>query len=147
MSYKELESLIKSYKPVTPSLRHRIVLKGEKIGNRLSKIDNTIKFNKRKLIKGTVNKRGRNNLGRITCYTKGGGNKRKRRQIDHNRIVGEYSRAEVISIENNPYSTASIALLKIIKSNNSINLKEINAPKIPSYIYFKNLKTQQQITK
>lgn len=147
MSYKESESLIKSYKPITPSLRHRVVLKGEKIGERLSSIDNTIRFNKRKLIKGVVNKRGRNNLGRITCYTKGGGNKRKLRNIDHKRIIGEYSKAEVISIENNPYSTASIALLKIIKSNKQIDLKEIKAPKIPLYVSYKNLKTQNQIKK
>ena len=139
MSLKESENLIKSYKPTTPSLRHRIVLKGEKVVSRDSAIDNTSKYNKRKLIKGTVNKRGRNNLGRITCYTKGGGNKRKRRTIDYNREIGEYSRSEVISIENNPYGTASIALLKIIKPENKENLKEINAPKLNSSILTKEM--------
>jgi large subunit ribosomal protein L2 len=101
------------YKPYTPSYRHRIVLKGEKITKRKSNRDQLILFNKRKLIKGVTNLRGRNNLGKITTFTKGGGNKRRIRLIDYNRAIGNYATSEVISIENNPFSTASLALLKI----------------------------------
>jgi ribosomal protein L2 len=82
---KKSNKLLINYKPVTPSRRHRIALKGEKNTPKISLLDPQIKFNKRKLIHGSPNIRGRNNQGRITTFTKGGGNQRRRRLIDHNR--------------------------------------------------------------
>lgn len=84
-------------KPVTPSQRHTVLL------------------NKTDLYKGkplksktvfTKNKAGRNNKGQITVYTKGGGHKKKYRQLDFERkkLTGV-----VEAIEYDPYRTSNIA--------------------------------------
>jgi large subunit ribosomal protein L2 len=93
---------LKKYKPVTPSQRGLVLV------------------DKKSLWKGrpekslTVGKRrtgGRNNLGRITSWHKGGGNKRLYRIIDFKRNrFEEY--AEIVRIEYDPNRTAFIALIK-----------------------------------
>jgi large subunit ribosomal protein L2 len=64
--------MLKKYKPVTPSLRHRLILNSLKF----SLTDRGPGFNKRNLIKGFKKTSGRNNQGRITSFRKGGGHKR-----------------------------------------------------------------------
>ncbi|NGX63086.1 MAG: 50S ribosomal protein L2 [Candidatus Anoxychlamydiales bacterium] len=56
---------------------------------------------------------GRNNLGRITCRHRGGGHKRKLRQIDFRREKIDVN-AKVASIEYDPNRTAHIALLHYV---------------------------------
>lgn len=62
------------------------------------------------LTKGKKSTGGRNNLGRITTRFRGGGNKRRLREIDFKREK-EGIPAKVASIEYDPNRTANIALL------------------------------------
>lgn len=59
-------------------------------------------------IKGLKNTSGRNNLGRITSYHKGGGHKQKYRKIDFKR---EITSGIVMKIEYDPNRTANIAAI------------------------------------
>jgi large subunit ribosomal protein L2 len=89
---------LKKIKPVTPSYRNLIQINNK----HLSKTP----ILKSKII-GLKNKAGRNNIGKITSYKKGGGHKRKYRKIDFFRtqeVVGI-----VTSIEYDPNRTANIA--------------------------------------
>lgn len=92
---------IKTFKPVTPSLRQRIVIRSTGLYK-----GNSEKY----LSKGTCSTGGRNNLGRITVYHRGGAHKRKYRIIDFKRDVGAYSSATVLRIEYDPNRSANIAL-------------------------------------
>lgn len=88
--------LLEKKRPVTSSLRHLIVLKKKLFkGKPLKKKTFFLK-----------NKAGRNNTGKITIYTKGGGHKKKYRSINfrNERISGV-----VESIEYDPFRTANIA--------------------------------------
>lgn len=58
-------------------------------------------------IKGMINLAGRNNTGRITVYHKGGGHKRRYREINFNRIKN--SVGIICSIEYDPNRNANIA--------------------------------------
>lgn len=93
---------IKRYQARTPSLRQRIVIREEYLEK------------KEKPYKGlTTGKRstgGRNNLGRITSYYRGGGHKRLYRKIDTEREIGKYSRLIVKRLEYDPNRSANIAL-------------------------------------
>jgi large subunit ribosomal protein L2 len=71
----------------------------------------TIKFK----IKGLKNTSGRNNLGRITSYHKGGGHKQKYRKIDFNRV---HEIGIIMKIEYDPNRTAHIAAVFNYLSNN-----------------------------
>lgn len=92
---------IKIYKPKTP-------------GRRKSSVDNfsdlTKKKPAKKLAKGLSKKAGRNNQGRITVRHRGGGAKRKYRQIDFKQDKLDIP-AKVVSIEYDPNRSARIALL------------------------------------
>ena len=98
----------KKRKPTSPSQRH------------LYLIDRT-SLSKDKPIarktKGLTKKGGRNIRGRLTVFTKGGGHKRKYREIDFKRT---YHRGEVMGIEHDPNRSAWIAR---IKSNASKELE------------------------
>ena len=92
---------IKTYKPVTPSLRHMIkIVKPAK------------QKAPRELIEGRINRTGgRNNSGRITIRHRGGGHKQRYRKIDRERQIGEMMEATVESIEYNPSSSGHLCLL------------------------------------
>ncbi len=92
---------IKSFKPVTPSLRFKTVPTFEEI---------TKDKPERSLIVSMKKTGGRNNLGRITCRHRGGGHRRAYRFIDFKRNKKDIP-AKVTAIEYDPNRTARIALL------------------------------------
>lgn len=90
-----------TYKPFTPSLRHRIAL------------DKTILLKKKKLNKlsiGLTQHGGRTNTGRTAIWHRGGGNKKLYRLIDLKRNLLNI-RAIVQNIEYDPNRSAFIALI------------------------------------
>jgi large subunit ribosomal protein L2 len=96
----------KKYKPITSSQRHLVLL-------------NKKGLNKFPLIKsktsGMVNSSGRNHVGKITSFHKGGGHKQKYRKINFER---NYNNIGIItSIEYDPNRTANIASVFDIFNN------------------------------
>src|SRR3954470_6505895 len=93
---------LKSYNPVTPSLRGTVLIdradlhKGKPV---------------KELTEGMHSTGGRNNQGRITSRFMGGGHKRRYRTIDFKRSKRDMI-ATVERLEYDPYRTAFIALLK-----------------------------------
>lgn len=92
---------IKSFKPVTPTLRFKTVATFDEV---------TKDRPERSLITTAKKSGGRNNLGRITCRHRGGGHKRAYRLIDFRRDKLGIP-AKVAAIEYDPNRTARIALL------------------------------------
>ncbi|MDF2965589.1 MAG: rplB [Rickettsiaceae bacterium] len=93
---------LKSFSPVTPSLREYV------------QVDRSGLWKGRPhkaLTVGLKKTGGRNNLGRTTCWNKGGGHKRLFRVIDFKRNKFDIT-ATVERIEYDPNRTAYIALLK-----------------------------------
>ena len=90
--------------PITPSQRHVRLL------NRKDLIKITPLKAKTFYLK---NKAGRNNQGKLTIFTKGGGHKKKYRQISFNR---PFSEGFVESIEYDPYRSSNIARIFCQKS-------------------------------
>jgi large subunit ribosomal protein L2 len=90
--------------PITPSQRHVRLL------NRKDLIKITPLKDKTFYLK---NKAGRNNQGKLTIFTKGGGHKKKYRQISFNRT---FSEGLVESIEYDPYRSSNIARIFCQKS-------------------------------
>jgi large subunit ribosomal protein L2 len=84
--------------PTTPSQRHVI-----KINNKNLNKKPILKFK----LSGLKRSSGRNNIGKITSYHKGGGHKRKYRQLDFCRI--QNSIGIITSIEYDPNRSANIA--------------------------------------
>jgi len=130
--------MIKKFKSVTPSLRHRLIITHPKKPS----------FFYKYLIKGLSSKGGRNNSGKITIRHRGGKNKAKRniRIIDFMRNIGLFSKCEVLNIEYNPHTSGLIASVKpIINSNNTDNtfLKNLKVKENKNVFYIlapKNLK-------
>nr|YP_009118085.1 ribosomal protein L2 [Malawimonas californiana]AJF22860.1 ribosomal protein L2 [Malawimonas californiana] len=93
--------LLKTFNPITPSNRHRSITirsnlwKGKSIN---------------KLTVGLSKKSGRNNLGRITVFTKGGGHNQSYRKIDFKRSLINIS-AIIIRIEYDPNRSCFISLI------------------------------------
>jgi large subunit ribosomal protein L2 len=93
---------IKSYKPITPGLRHRTGYTFDEI---------TSSWPKKSLLAPLPRSGGRNNHGHVTADHRGGGHKRAYRLIDFRRDkIG--IPATVASIEYDPNRSARIALLK-----------------------------------
>lgn len=92
---------IKSFKPVTPSLRFKTVSTFEEV---------TRTTPEKSLIVPMKKKGGRNNMGRITARHRGGGHKRAYRIIDFKRNKMDVP-AKVAAIEYDPNRSARIALL------------------------------------
>jgi large subunit ribosomal protein L2 len=91
----------KTFKPTTPGLRHRIqIVNGEITAEKPLKA----------LTKGKVSSGGRASNGRISVRFRGGGHKRRLREIDFKRDKHGIP-AKVSSIEYDPNRTANIALL------------------------------------
>lgn len=92
--------VLKSYKPTTPSIRHRIDVVS----------DLTKKEPEKKLIKILPKHSGRNANGKVTVRHRGGRQKRFWREIDFKREKKDME-AKVVSIEYDPNRSANIALL------------------------------------
>ena len=93
---------IKSFKPVTPSLRNTTALTNDEI---------TKNTPEKSLLTTLKKNAGRNNTGKITVRHHGGGNRRKYRVIDFKRNKVDME-ATVIGIEYDPNRTANIALIE-----------------------------------
>lgn len=98
---------LKSFNPVTPSLRGTVILDRSELWK--GKPEKTLTV-------GKSSTGGRNNQGRITSWHKGGGHKQKYRIIDFKRnkfnVEGTVER-----IEYDPNRTAFIALIKYTDGN------------------------------
>lgn len=92
--------VLKSYKSITPSIRHRIDVVS----------DLTKKEPEKKLIKILPKHSGRNANGKVTVRHRGGRQKRFWREIDFKREKKDME-AKVVSIEYDPNRSANIALL------------------------------------
>jgi large subunit ribosomal protein L2 len=96
---------IKSFKPITPSLRYKTVADFSVLTPKKAQPKKP-----RKLTVALSKTGGRNTLGKMTVRHIGGGHKRKYRVIDFLRDKREIP-AKVISLEYDPNRTAHIALL------------------------------------
>lgn len=92
---------IKHYKPTSPAIRQMTVLTFEEI---------TKKKPEKSLTVSTKKKAGRNNQGKITVRSRGGGQAKKYRIIDFKRNKDDIP-AKVSAIEYDPNRSANIALL------------------------------------
>jgi large subunit ribosomal protein L2 len=92
---------IKSFKAITPGQRFKTVSDFAQV---------TKSEPEKKLTRGIKKSGGRNNLGGVTSRHRGGGNKRRYREIDFKRNKRNIP-ARVASIEYDPNRTARIALL------------------------------------
>ncbi|MEW6045726.1 MAG: 50S ribosomal protein L2 [Bacillota bacterium] len=92
---------VKSYRPMTPGLRHRTGYTFEEL---------TKKEPEKRLTRALRRDWGRNNHGRITARHRGGGHKRRYRFIDFRRDKDGIP-ARVAAIEYDPNRSARIALL------------------------------------
>ena len=92
---------IRSFRPITPSLRHMTAS---------DYADITYKAPEKSLTAENKSSGGRNNLGRITTRFRGGGNKRRYRIVDFKREKDSIP-ATVKTIEYDPNRSANIALL------------------------------------
>lgn len=92
---------IKKFRPLTPSQRFRTVPTFEEI---------TSTVPERSLLEPLPKTGGRNNKGRVTSWSRGGGHKRMYRIIDFKRDKRDIP-ARVASIEYDPNRSARIALL------------------------------------
>jgi large subunit ribosomal protein L2 len=95
---------IKSYRPITPTLRYKTGFTFEEI---------TKTKPEKSLIEPKKSSGGRNNQGRITCRHRGGGHKRHYRIIDFKRNKFNIP-AKVAAIEYDPNRSARIALLHYV---------------------------------
>lgn len=94
---------IKTFNPYTPSRRHMT-------GSDFSEI--TKSTPEKSLVTSSINKNaGRNNQGKITVRHRGGGSRRKYRDIDFKRNSKDGIPAKVIGIEYDPNRSANIALI------------------------------------
>lgn len=92
----------KKIKPTTPGSRHRIAPVFDDVTEKKPKV--------KRLLKGKGQSGGRNNRGRMTSRHRGGGHKRRYRQIDFNRDKHDIP-ATVQTIEYDPNRSARIALI------------------------------------
>ena len=100
---------IKTYRPVTPSLRATTSLTNDEI---------TKSSPEKSLLSSAKKHGGRNNQGVITCRHKGGGHKQKYRIVDFAR-QRDGIQAKVAGIEYDPNRTANIALLHYVDGKKS----------------------------
>lgn len=90
---------VRTYRPISPSIRHKITL-----------IKEVSPVEPEKSLTVMINKNPGRSLGKVTVYGKGGGHKRKYRIMDFKRNKRDIS-AKVASIEYDPNRSANIALL------------------------------------
>lgn len=99
---------VKHYNPTTPGLRG-------KVSNDFAQVSDTNII--KKLTKGRKRGSGRDNQGQISVRRKGGGHKRKYREIDFQRVIE--MDAKVASIQYDPNRSAFIALLHYVNGEKS----------------------------
>lgn len=97
---KQQNKDLKSFKPLTPSLRQRIQV------NYSEFLKNNKKF--KKLTKGKIKTGGRNNFGRLTAFKKGQGHKKSYRFLSSYDLKNILPFLTVNSIEYDPFRTAFI---------------------------------------
>ena len=97
---------IKTFRPITPGLRHRVQVVNEEITTNASHPEKS-------LTRGKSSTGGRAANGRISTRHKGGGHKRKLRDIDWRRDKTGIP-ATVAAIEYDPNRSANIALLHYV---------------------------------
>lgn len=95
---------VKNYKPTSPARRYMSVVDYSGL---------TKKSPEKRLAKSKKRGSGRNNSGKITIRSRGGGNRRKLREIDWRRDKDGVP-AKVIAVEYDPNRTAFIALLQYL---------------------------------
>lgn len=96
---------IKTFKPITPGLRHRVQVVNAEISS--------VNEPEKALSRGTTRSSGRASNGRISVRRRGGGHKRKYREIDFLRDkIGVPGK--VASIEYDPNRSANIALVHYV---------------------------------
>jgi large subunit ribosomal protein L2 len=95
---------IKTYRPITPSLRFKTTLTNEEL---------TADKPHKPLTRIKLRTGGRRNAGDITIWHRGGGHKRKLREIDFKRDKNGVP-ATVVSIEYDPNRSARIALIAYV---------------------------------
>lgn len=103
---------IKKLKPITPGQRHRKII--ESIKNEGFE----------PLIKGKVSAGFRNNTGRITIRHRGGGHKRRYRNVDLNYLNGKNTQYEILRIDYDPNRTGLLALCRTKLALNNNNLRK-----------------------
>ncbi|MBN1241349.1 MAG: 50S ribosomal protein L2 [Spirochaetales bacterium] len=96
---------IKTFKPITPGLRHRVQVVNEALTQGNAPV--------KSLTKGKGDKAGRGGVGRIAVRRRGGGHKRKYREIDFLRDKLGIPGA-IASIEYDPNRSANIALVNYV---------------------------------
>lgn len=102
----------KKINPITPSQRHTILLNKQNFQN-----EKDLQLEIKKLIKGFTRSNGRNNTGKITVRSKGGGHKRLYRKISFNRSKGLSGFVKKILYD--PNRSANIAFILNEKDKNS----------------------------
>lgn len=95
---------LKSFKPITPSLRFKVIPDFSEI---------TKDKPEKQLTTSIKKSAGRNNRGRITVRHRGGGHKRKYRIIDFKRDKFDIE-GKVVSIEYDPNRSARVALIEYL---------------------------------
>jgi large subunit ribosomal protein L2 len=93
---------LKKFKPTTPGLRFKVISDFSEIAD---------KEPEKSLLRPLRKTAGRNNLGRISSWQRGGGHKRQYRIIDFKRDKDNVP-GEVAAIEYDPNRSAYIALIK-----------------------------------
>lgn len=92
---------LKTFNPITPSLRHQILIKYNLKKN----------LKKKSLITNLNRSFGRNHSGKITCRHKERGHKKLYRKIDFKRNILDLS-GVVLNIQYDPFRNVPIALIK-----------------------------------
>jgi large subunit ribosomal protein L2 len=95
---------VKKFRPVTPTLRYKTVSDFAEV---------TRSTPEKSLLEPLRKTGGRNNLGRVTAFQRGGGHKRQYRRIDFKRDKHGIP-AMVAAIEYDPNRSARIALLHYV---------------------------------
>jgi large subunit ribosomal protein L2 len=95
--------MVKSVKPTTPGRRGLIQLERDDLSSKANKPLKSLLTQKNR-------SSGRNNQGHLTSYHRGGGHKKRYRQIDFKRIKDDIP-AKVAAIEYDPNRTSHIALI------------------------------------
>jgi large subunit ribosomal protein L2 len=111
---------IKEFRPTSPGRRSMSVVVRKEI---------TRDQPERKLTKGTKRGSGRNNQGKLTVRHRGGGSKRKYREIDFRRQRDAVP-AKVASIEYDPNRSAHIALLHYVDGL-EVGAEVVSGPESP----------------
>ena len=111
---------IKSFKPITPSLRYKNVADFSVLTPKKAQPKKP-----RKLTSALTKSGGRNTFGKMTVRHIGGGHKRKYRLIDFLRDKRDIP-SKVVSVEYDPNRSAYIALLSYVDGEKRYILAPLN---------------------